>query len=125
MLHGKVRSGLSKEAVFIAWGAPDWHFEDGKGKTSAETWIYERQLSTCAPLGSFDQVYPSLGLYGPRFDSDGTQPGFGYGGVGNEGFLYPPRAIIVDVRYKRADFESGRLRRYEVRRGAYSLAAGL
>ena len=93
------------------------------GKQAAETWIYERQLSIYAPLGSYDQVYPSLGLYGPRFGY-GTQPGFGYGGFANEGFLYPPRAIITDVRFKRADFIDDQLRSFEVRRGSHTLDIG-
>ena len=87
--HGRVRPGLSKEAVYIAWGSPDWHFEDGKGKQARETWIYERQLSTYAPLGSYDQVYASsVDLYAPR-SGYGTAPGFGNGRFGNQGFLYP------------------------------------
>lgn len=115
VLHGRLRTGLSQDAVYIAWGAPSRHDENGRAKQAVETWIYERQLSTYSPMGSFDQVNRRLSFSGPRF-AFGLRPGFGYGGgFPDTGFLSSPRVTPTDWRIKRANFIDGRLSSFEVR----------
>ncbi len=117
VLHGRVRTGMSKDAVYIAWGAPNRRVENGKAKEAIDHWIYERQISVYAPMGLSSQAYPPLGLDGPSF-SLGLRPGFGYGGVSDTGFLYSPRVMITEVQVKRAQFVDDRLRVFAVGRGA-------
>lgn len=112
VLRGRVRTGLSQDAVYIAWGAPSRRFENGQAAPVVETWIYERQLSTYSPMGSFDQVSPGSGFSGPRF-AFGLRPGFGDGGFSDPAFLSSPRITPTDWRIKRADFVDGQLRRFE------------
>lgn len=116
VLHGRVRTGLSQDAVYIAWGPPSRQFENGSATPAVETWIYERQLSAYSPLGSFDQGVPGLGVAGPRFPF-GLRPGFGYGGFSDTGFLSSPRITPTELRIKRADFIDGQLRSFEGRQG--------
>lgn len=111
VLQGRVRVGMSKEAVHVAWGEPSRQVESGAAKEAAvDTWIYVRQISVYAPLGSSDGVYPPPGV------ALHLRPGFGYGGAADTGFLYSPRVVIAERRVKRAEFVDGRLRLFETRR---------
>lgn len=124
VLHRRVRTGMSKEAVYIAWGRPGRTFDNGKSKSAQETWIYERQVTVYAPMGSYDQApFPPSGMYGLA-SGYGIPPGIGFGGVPNTGFPYPPRINIADVIIKRARFVDGRLISYETRRGGRQVDAG-
>lgn len=57
---GRIREGMSRDAVYIAWGAPNQRAEGRRGNSSVENWLY--------------------------FNT--TDAGFGYGG-GYGGFGYP------------------------------------
>jgi len=74
--EGKIREGLSKGAVYIAWGAPNQRAEGRSRGRRVETWIY---FGTAA-----GDYYPSPFLYGPYA---GFGYGYGYGG----GFGYSHR----------------------------------
>ena len=117
VLHGKIRPGLDKEAVFIAWGKPDWKLQGGKGEEECESWIYYRETTVYEPFSSEDAYSPFLQ---PRF-SLGLRTYDLSGGLPSDGFLYPPRVRIADIRFKRADFRSGRLHNYTVKRGSHYL----
>jgi hypothetical protein len=79
--EGKIREGMSPDAVWVAWGAPD---QKGTGTTrgnAVETWIYNEYTYSNAPY-----PYP----YGP----------FGYGGYyggGRIGFRnhYNRRFVVI------------------------------
>ena len=124
VLRRRVHTGMTRDAVYIAWGRPDRTISDGQSKQARETWIYERQITVYAPMGSYDQVpFPPTGMYGLA-SGYGVSPGFGFGGVPNTGFPYPPRIDVADVIVKRADFVDGRLVRHETRRGGWQVDAG-
>ena len=67
--QGRIREGMSQDAVYIAWGEPSQRAEGRNRGSSVETWIY---FDTAA-----GDYYPSPFLYGPYA---GFGYGYGYGG---------------------------------------------
>ena len=120
VLKGKIRPGMDHDAVFIAWGKPDWKLQGGKGQEQCESWIYYRELTTYQPFSSVDTLSPSSIILQPRF-ALGLRAYDVAGGLGTDEFLYSPRALITDISFKRADFRSGRLHNYSVQRGVHRL----
>ncbi len=120
VLSGKIRPGLGRDAVYIAWGEPDWKMQGGKGKEECESWFYYREITAPLPMSAYDIHPVSVSLSGPDY-SFGIRPEYGFGGIGSSGFFDMPRPLVVDVRFKRADFREGSLKHYEVRRGSHSL----
>ena len=119
VLKGKIRPGLDRDAVFIAWGAPDWKLEGGKGNEECESWIYYRELTTYLPISSYGTQL-GVDFLEPRFELGLSA--YGPDAPGSDGSLYSPHVMISDVRLKRADFRDGRLHNYSVRRGSHYLA---
>src|SRR5438270_14038312 len=71
--QGQIRSGMSMNAVWLAWGSPEQKTVSEMRGRPTETWIYVENRT--APYGS--AYYPFYG-YGPYWG-----PGFGFGvGVG-------------------------------------------
>jgi hypothetical protein len=120
VLKGNIRPGMDHDAVFIAWGPPDWKLQGGKGQEECESWIYYRELTTYQPFNSPDAYSPSSAFLEPRFTLGLRAYGVA-GGLGSNGFLYAPHVLITDVRLKRADFRSGKLHNYSIRHGAHYL----
>ena len=120
-LAGKVRDGMNTDAVYMAWGEPDEKRAATGGKEPAESWLYHRQITVQAPLGSFDQWPAGSSVFGATVPL-AANAGFGFGGVGNEGgLLYQPHLQIADTTVKEADFRAGRLERHRVFRGEFTL----
>lgn len=66
--QGRIKEGMSKDAVYLSWGAPDAVRESSDNGKRSETWLYE----------SYEPVY--------------TQTvGVGYGGYGYGGYGYGRR----------------------------------
>ena len=88
--HGQIRSGMSTDAVWLAWGTPDQKIPASIHDRPAETWVYLRY-----------ETPPSYGgpyYYGP-FDWSYIPPKFVYplravtfsnGKVAYFGYLAPP-----------------------------------
>lgn len=76
--RGEIREGMSQDAVYIAWGAPNQRGPGRHRGSSTETWIY---FNTTA-----GDYYPPPFAYG--------YGGFGYGGFGGYGgsFLHRHRS---------------------------------
>ncbi len=120
VLAGKVRDGLTADAVYIAWGEPDEKRATTGGKEPAESWLYRRQVTVQSPPGSFDQWPVGTSLFGPTVPLV-VNAGAGFGGVGNEGeLLYQPHLRIADDTVKEADFRGGRLERHGVFRPGFA-----
>jgi hypothetical protein len=71
--QGQIRSGMSMDAVWLAWGTPDQKIPDNMGQRPIETWLYLRY-----------QTPPSYGApyyYGP-FDWSYIPPKFPYASKG-------------------------------------------
>jgi len=83
--QGKIREGMSQNAVWLAWGAPDQKATGTARGRAVETWIYNEYVYADAPY-----PYP----YGP----------FGYGGYFGGGVVFHSHhgrrfAIIGDPFY--------------------------
>src|SRR2546425_1669348 len=80
--QGQIRSGMSMNAVWLAWGSPEQKTVGEMRGHPSETWIYVENRT--APYGS--AYYPFYG-YGPGF----------YGGFGGVGFApkHPPSRPFV------------------------------
>ena len=65
--QGKIRSGMSQNAVWLAWGSPEQKAEGAMRGRATETWIY---------VNTTTYPYPYHGPYAYGY------PGFGFGAVG-------------------------------------------
>ena len=58
--QGKIRYGMSRNAVWLAWGSPDSKVIGNMRGHSAETWVYVYYVT-------YPYYYPYYGPYGPGF----------------------------------------------------------
>jgi len=81
--QGQIRSGMSRSAVWLAWGSPDQKIVGNMAGTPTETWIY-----------IYYATYPYYPYYGPGpwgpWASNDSGPGYslGYTGVGVAGSYF-------------------------------------
>ena len=117
--QGQIRSGMSTNAVWLAWGAPEQKANGEMRGRPTETWIYVE--NRYAPYGS--AYYPYYG-YGPYWG-----PGFGFGvGVGRfhhgrrfvvfgdpfyDPFYYSYIPPTVSIPYKTVTFVNGRVMSFQ------------
>lgn len=124
VLGGHVRPGLSQDGVYIAWGEPDRKTtaaDPGKDGAGAETWIYRQRITLYEPMSSYDHFGPNHG-YGDLPPEPWLRPGYGIGGIGNEGLLqYQPNVRNLDT-LRIAVFRAGKLDRYKSADGTWSQA---
>jgi len=109
--QGQIRTGMSTNSVWLAWGAPDQKGVGQNGRRPVETWIY---------YGTTD-AYPG---FGPGFYGGfGGYGGFGYlhrGGYYHRRFYYDPfydpffynRLSIVRYPERFVSFENVRVVAY-------------
>jgi outer membrane protein assembly factor BamE (lipoprotein component of BamABCDE complex) len=125
--QGKIRSGMSQNAVWVAWGSPSQKSVGDMRGRPTETWIYVQ--TTTAPYGS--AYYPYYG-YGYPY-------GFGYGGFGAVGivrthhhgrfvffgnpfydpFFYSYIPPTISYPYKTVTFANGRVVSFQYLVGPY------
>ena len=102
--EGRIRPGLSQDAVYIAWGAPTYRGSGDGGGRTVETWIYTNTTS-----GDYHGPFlyrRGFGFYGGGFGGGYYRHGFGryrYGGYypfydpfyyrGSEIISYPERTV--------------------------------
>jgi hypothetical protein len=103
--QGNIRAGLPKAAVYIAWGRPDRIRSGFRSGHPFEAWV-------CTQVRS---VYVSD--YYPRFFRFGFYHYYGYWGgfpfYGPIGGPYFSSFVSVEIPYKAAFFEGGRLTGWE------------
>jgi hypothetical protein len=68
--RGQIRTGMSRDAVYLAWGSGDQRVAGAMRGNQTETWIYT--TTTSYPYGG------GFGGYGPYWG--GGYGGFGFGG---------------------------------------------
>lgn len=105
---GNVKEGMSKDAVFLAWGRPDMVKEGSQHGRSSESWAYFG--STPVPASSFSYANPHLGFYG-RY---GMHPRYGYGC--GPGWSYDTGVNFVRHVDKTVQFSGNRVTAWERRR---------
>lgn len=130
---GHIRTGMSKNAVFLAWGSPDQKTEGAMHGRATESWVYFATDSAGYGYGGYGYPYGGYGYggYGPGFGYG--QPGFGYGFAGGgvirshhghgrfvvfgdpfyDPFFYSGFAPTVAYPYKVVTFSNGRVRSFQ------------
>jgi hypothetical protein len=120
--EGRIRSGMSSDAVWLAWGNPQRRFAGEMRGRNTETWVYVR-YETAYGYG-YGYGYP----YGPF--------GFGYAGIGVahayhghhflfygspyfDPFYYSYIPPSVPVPYKTVTFANGRVMSFQYLVGPY------
>ena len=116
--QGKIRAGMSQNAVWLAWGSPEQKAEGNMRGRATETWIYVQ--STTAPYGAYNYPYYGYGGFG--------YGGFGYGGVirshyhgrfvffGDpfyDPFFYSYFPPTISYPYKTVTFANGRVMSFQ------------
>jgi hypothetical protein len=117
--QGQIRSGMSQNAVWLAWGSPEQKAGGEMRGHPTETWIYVENRT--APYGS--AYYPYYG-YGPGFYGGG----FGYVGVARfhhnhrfifygdpfyDPFYYSYIPPTITIPYKTVTFTNGRVMSFQ------------
>ena len=113
--EGRIREGMSENAVWLAWGAPDERLAGRSHGQSAETWIYVSTTAVYDP-------YPRFGLgFGGGFYGGGGlfrhRGHFAYRSYGFYDPFYDPffysRFEHVSYPYKTVSFQGGRVIGYQ------------
>lgn len=99
---GRVREGLSKDGVFIAWGRPDRIYSGVQRGANYEAWIYTtREVRYVGGYGAFPSPYRSRLVYSRRsgryFIADFGDP-----------FFYQP-TVSVEVPFRKVQFLNGKV----------------
>jgi hypothetical protein len=90
--QGQIRYGMSRNAVWLAWGSPDSKVIGNMRGHSTETWIYVHYATY--------PYYPYYGPYGPGF-------GF-FGDPFYDPFYYSLIPPSIPYPYKTVTFSNGR-----------------
>lgn len=109
VLRGEVAEGMSRDAVYLAWGRPGRVMTGSRNGSDQERWAYFR----ATPVQTTSFSYGSYAAH-PFYSSYGIHPQFGYGygpgwGVGS-GIDYVPE---ID---RTVEFANGRVVAWEWRR---------
>jgi hypothetical protein len=116
--QGQIRSGMSQQAVWLAWGSPEQKTSGEMRGRATETWIYIQTRT--APYGS--AYYPYYG-YGPRFGLGGSvgfvsrrHHGRSFAFFGDpfyDPFYYSYIPPTVAIPYKTVTFSNGRVMSFQ------------
>jgi len=68
--QGQIRSGMSRTAVWLAWGSPDRKIVGNIGAGKRETWLYVYYATYPYPCYGPWDPYFGAPLYYPFYDSD-------------------------------------------------------
>lgn len=114
--RGQIRSGMSPNAVYLAWGNPEQRTHGEMRGRPTETWIYVQQ--TTAPYGSAYYPY-GYGGFGPYYGGFGGgvfvtrhhhgRAFFLYGDPFYDPFYYSYIPPTISIPYKTVTFVSGRV----------------
>lgn len=103
--RGEIREGMTKEAVFLAWGRADYVSTGSEHGVTLEKWGY---------TGSHP-VYTSSYMvgFGPGFYRGRYGYGYGYGGLWDPYWGgYGPSIAYVPYQAARVEFRNGRVIRF-------------
>jgi hypothetical protein len=102
---GRVREGLPKEAVYIAWGAPAQIRSGSRNGHPYEAWVY----TTLKTVFANDYFYPTF----YRFGLYSYYGYWHYPFWGAYPYGYPGDFVSIEVPYKTAFFEGNRCTGWE------------
>jgi hypothetical protein len=117
--RGQIRSGMSQNAVWLAWGSPDQKVVGDMRGHPTETWIYVQ--TTTAPYGSAYYPYYGYGGFGPRFGFGGgaifrTHGRGRFAIIGDpfyDPFYYSYIPPTISIPYKTVTFSNGRVMSFQ------------
>lgn len=116
--QGKIRSGMSENAVWLAWGSPEQKAVGNMRGKPTETWIYVQ--STTAPYGSAHYPYYGYGYPHGGFGAVGVVRHRGHGRAfvffGDpfyDPFYYSYIPPTISYPYKTVTFENGRVMSFQ------------
>lgn len=95
---GEIEEGMSKQAVFIAWGRPDRAFKGSRNGRALEQWSY--LAYDAVPGGWYGPGWGYGGWYGPRA---------GYGYHYDPFFVYQPMVNYVPYESAKVEFTNQRV----------------
>ncbi len=106
--RGAVAEGMSRDAVFLAWGRPGRVMSGSRSGRGRERWAY---FST-APVSNISVGY-GYGGYGPHpfYSRFGVHPLYGYGY--GPGWGYGSGVDFVPVIDRTVEFENGKVVAWE------------
>jgi hypothetical protein len=108
--EGKIRDGMTQDAVFLAWGGPDQRIPGQVNGKPADTWVYTGTSRYPYPYGWGPAFYGGIrgyGYYGRR----GGYYRHGYGGL-YEPFFFAHRPSF-DYPERLVSFQRGRVVGYQ------------
>ena len=129
--EGKIRSGMSPNAVWLAWGSPDQKLAGNMRGRETETWVYVT-YTTAYPYG-YPCGYPYRPYYGFGFTRVGAFASHGHGAFHSHGhhrfvffgdpffdpFYYSAIPPSIPVPYKTVTFLNGRVMSFQYLVGPY------
>jgi len=108
---GEIKEGMSKQAVFLAWGKADQITKGSKDGVEFERWLYT-SLSPIYRSSFNSHIGFGHGFGRGGFGRGGFRGGFGYSGFrrgfGHSGFGvgFSPRVSYIQTRAASVDFDS-------------------
>ncbi len=102
VVQGRLRKGMTQDAVFLAWGRPDRVRSSSRNGKGSESWAYVDHT----PVRSYNVGY-SFGGYHPFYNRYGCHPRFGYGY--GPGWNYGSGINFVPYISRTVDFRNGRV----------------
>ncbi len=121
--EGKIRAGMSEQAVWLSWGSPEQKAPGNMRGHDTVTWIYVQTRS--APYGSSGYPYYGVGPYGyggyGGFGAVGVVRGHRHGGrsfvfFGDpfyDPFYYSYIPPTISYPYKTVTFSNGRVMSFQ------------
>lgn len=97
--QGRLREGMTREMVFLAWGRPDQVAHGRAGGSAIEKWTY---------VGERPVYTHSIGL-GWGFGGGYSRYGYGYGGMWDPFWMGGPSVAYVPYQAATVEFRGGRV----------------
>ena len=106
--QGEIAEGMSKQAVFLAWGRPDRAAKGSKNGKTYERWSYTGYSPTTVGYGGVGYGYGGWG-YGGGFGWGGYYRPYGYY---DPIYFYEPAIDLVPYEARRVEFQNNRVTEY-------------
>ena len=122
--EGRIRSGMSTDAVWLAWGNPERRFAGNMRGRETETWVYVRYETAYGygyPYGPYGYPYGGFGFgygIGIAHAYHGHRFAF-YGDPFFDPFYYSYIPPSIPVPYKTVTFSNGRVVSFQYMIGPY------
>ncbi len=118
--QGRLREGMTREGVFLAWGRADRIAEGRQKGRNLEKWTYFGSEPVITPNYSIGLGWGRGGRYGYGGLGYGAGLGYGYGGLWDPYWGgYSPSVVYLPYKAASVDFKEGRVTDYVTERQAW------